>query len=130
MDKVEYITYWIKMSHRDWETMETLFGGGRYLHCLFFLHLSMEKLLKAAWVKDNREDTPPLIHNLIHIYDQTDLNLSSEETDILQNLNQYNIAGRYQDYKDKVYQRATKAYTTEKIQQCTHLRATLLQKLQ
>lgn len=130
MTKKDHIAYWVNMSERDWETVDVLHQGGRFLHALFFVHLSLEKLLKAVWVKDNMEDVPPLIHNLVHIYDQTDLDLSSEETDLLQSMNQYNITGRYQDYKDKVFQRVTASYTDLKIEECKILRNTLLQKLQ
>ncbi|HLF63378.1 MAG TPA: HEPN domain-containing protein [Saprospiraceae bacterium] len=130
MTKQDHIAYWLNMSRRDWETVDVLYTGGRFLHALFFVHLALEKLLKAHWVKDNLEDIPPAIHNLVQIYDQTELDLSTEETDVLQGMNQYNITGRYQDYKDKAYQRVTQHYANEKIQECKVLRDTLLRKLQ
>ena len=130
MTKSDHRDYWRNMASRDWETVEVLFNGGRYLHALFFVHLCLEKTLKAFWVRDNLEDTPPPIHNLIHLYDQTELDLSTEETDLLQNMNQYNITGRYQDYKDKIFERVTQSYAQQKIQNCRALYHTLLRKLQ
>ena len=65
MTKQQYIDYWIDTSKNDWVTVEALFTTKRYLHCLFWAHLALEKLAKAHWVKNHEENTPPKIHNLI-----------------------------------------------------------------
>lgn len=53
-------------------------GGKQNVFALFAFHLTIEKLLKAIWVKDNIENTPPRHHDLTFIYNQTDLKLNSE----------------------------------------------------
>lgn len=53
-------------------------SGKQNVFALFAFHLTIEKLLKAIWVKDNIENTPPRQHDLTFIYNQTDLKLNSE----------------------------------------------------
>ncbi len=65
--KLEHIYYWFKSSQDDWKTVETLFTSKRYLHSLFFAHLTVEKLCKAIWVKNNSDNFPPRTHHLVKI---------------------------------------------------------------
>ena len=64
MDKKQIIEYWVNSASHDWDAVNSLFKTGNYMHSLFFAHLTIEKLLKAHWVKDNEEDYPPRVHNL------------------------------------------------------------------
>jgi HEPN domain-containing protein len=45
-----------------------LMSGKQNVFALFAFHLTIEKLLKAIWVKDNIENTPPRQHDLTFIY--------------------------------------------------------------
>ncbi len=47
------ISYWVRSAEHDWEAAMTLFHSGKNMHALFFAHLTIEKFLKAHWVKDN-----------------------------------------------------------------------------
>jgi HEPN domain-containing protein len=47
MTKNDHIEYWLKTSEDDWITVKSFFQSGRYIHCLFFAHLSIEKICKA-----------------------------------------------------------------------------------
>ncbi len=67
MNKQEHIDYWIRSSEEDVATMHSLFLAERHLHCLFFGHLSLEKILKALWVKYNENNIPPKTHNLLKL---------------------------------------------------------------
>lgn len=49
MTKQEYIDYWVNTAAEDWITVEVLFETKRYMHCLFWSHLVLEKLAKAHW---------------------------------------------------------------------------------
>ena len=64
MGKEEQIKYWVRSTDEDWETAKSLAGLGRNLHALFFMHLTLEKLLKANWILDNFGNNPPFTHNL------------------------------------------------------------------
>lgn len=121
MDKNDYIVFWKKMAERDWEAVESLYASKNFVQSLFFAHLVIEKYLKAIWIRDNIENVPPLVHNLEYLYNQTQLNLPSTLVDLLHIINSWNIDGRYQDYKDKFYQKCTPEYTREKLDETTRL---------
>lgn len=130
MTKAEHIEFWKNSSNRDWESVNVLYNGKQYVQALFFCHLVLEKLFKAIWIKDNEENTPPFSHNLESLFNQTNLELDPVTTDFLSIANNWNIEGRYQDYKDKFYKKATKEYTFEKINEVEKLRKCLLENLQ
>ena len=60
--KSEHIEYWKRMAMRDWQTVLALQAARQNMQSFFFVHLVIEKLLKAHFVKDNQENTPPLTH--------------------------------------------------------------------
>jgi len=65
MTKQEHISWWKLTASKDWEAVDSLLKGKNYVQALFWAHLVLEKLLKAHWIKDNKEDNPPKTHNLI-----------------------------------------------------------------
>lgn len=54
----------------------------------------------------------------------------ADDVDFLSVMNSWNIEGRYQDYKDKFFKKATKSYTEEKLKRVDTLRTWLLSELQ
>jgi len=50
----------------DWEVGKELIVGRRFRHGLFFIHLALEKILKAH-VCRNTVDIAPPIHNLARL---------------------------------------------------------------
>lgn len=66
MEKQDFIEYWVKSSEHDLKVSESLFITRHFDYCLFLAHLSLEKLLKACWVKNNIENNPPKTHNLVY----------------------------------------------------------------
>jgi len=79
MTKEQYIDYWIDTAKNDWSTMETLFGSQHYLHCLFFAHLTLEKLAKAHWVKNHQDNIPPRVHNIVWLLQESQVEISHED---------------------------------------------------
>ena len=79
MDKQDYIKYWKTSSEKSWNVAQHLFEKADYVESLFFTHLTIEKILKAHWVKDNLGDFPPRIHNVRRLAEQTNLNLDSNQ---------------------------------------------------
>ena len=122
----EHIDYWVETSNDDYEVSLLLFESKKYLHSLFLAHLSIEKLIKAHWVKDNNNAVPPKIHNLLTLLKQTKLQLNYEQTVFLPILNDFQIQGRYPDYKQKINQYLTKEYAFEIIERYKELRKCLL----
>ena len=113
-DKAQHIKYWCDTAKDDWESIGFLFDGKKYVQALFFVHLALEKILKAHWVKNNENNFPPKTHNLIYLYENAGVILSEEDTDFLQMMNTYQIEGRYPDYLTQL-NRGTSIEQTEEI---------------
>ena len=67
-----------------------------YRHGLFFLHLALEKLLKAHVCRQTR-DLAPRVHNLVRLAELAALHLPESCEDTLAAMNPFAIAGRYPD---------------------------------
>jgi len=94
-----------------------------------FAHLVLEKLCKAHWVRDNVSNTPPKIHNLITLLGQTKLQLSEEERAFLFDMNQFQLEGRYPDYRNEIYKKYKAIQTKQVLSRLDTLRKCLLKKL-
>ena len=129
-DKEKYINYWALSAKDDLDAVDVLFSGRKYLQALFFTHLSLEKVMKAHWVEYNTANVPPKTHNLIYLYEQTNLVLSEEETDFLQMMSTYQLEGRYPDYLSFVHNTLTKEQTEDIISEAKILFQCLQEKLQ
>lgn len=130
MGKPEILKHWETMALRDWQSTQVLFKDGQFIHALFLGHLVIGKLLKAHWIKSNFENEAPRVHDLEYLYNQTELELSASEVDLLSVINAWNLEGRYQDYKDKFFKKASRSYTEEKLKLVDTLRIWLLSELQ
>jgi HEPN domain-containing protein len=114
LTKKEHIAYWVDTANRDWRTVQDLYKCKNYLSALFFAHLVLEKLCKAHWVKDNTENTPPKIHNIIVLIENTKFEITDEDKDFFRAMNQFQLEGRYPDYKNMLY-KIYKGLKTKKI---------------
>jgi len=86
--------YWVKSAEEDFEVGRHLVKTGKTRHGLFFVHLALEKMLKACLCK-NQNKTPPKIHNLIKLYQLAGLEADIERQDALSALNRFCLEGRY-----------------------------------
>ena len=57
------------------------------------------KAIKAIFVLSNNNDTPPKIHNLVRLAQLSRLELTDEQIDLLDRINDFNLEARYPDYK-------------------------------
>ncbi len=115
MEKQEIIQYWLQSAGRDWEVVRDLARAERYVHALFFAHLVVEKLLKAHWINEHEENVPPRVHNLNTLYDQLNIELPPTLKEELPVITSWNIAARYQDYKDQFFKMCTAEYSKKKL---------------
>ena len=129
LSKQEHIEYWKSTANRDWKFVQQTFKIKQYVYALFFAHLVLEKLCKANWVKDNTGNHPPKIHNLIRLTEQTKLKFSQEELQFLNEMNQFQLEGRYPDYEQKLYSIYKAPNSKIILEKVTHLRKCLLEKL-
>jgi len=130
MTKQQYIDYWMDTAENDWETVEVLFAAKRYCHCLFWAHLVLEKLAKALWVKNHIENTPPRIHNLVLLLEQSNIDLGEENMKFLYNYNAFQLSSRYPDYLSKIYEVCTKQFTETQLDKVKEIRICLLKIVQ
>jgi len=102
--------FWRMGSERTFKTAQGLLKLKRYDHCLFFCHLSLEKIIKGLLIKAIKEAAPKM-HDLDRLSFLAKIKLTDEEKEYLRHINQFNISGRYEDYKYQFYKICTKEYT-------------------
>ena len=129
MNKQDHIDYWRKTADSDWTAVEVLFEKEQYLQCLFFAHLVLEKLLKAHWVKDNKDDYPPRIHRLKSLNERTLLDLSEDEINVLDDMEIFQMEGRYPDYHFRIAQLCTQQFTQILLERVEELKNSLISNL-
>lgn len=128
MKKDEIINYWLNSADKDFKAMNSLFRSGHYIWALFLGHLVIEKLLKAAYVR-NIDTNAPYIHNLAKIAEEARLELTEGQKDFLDEITTFNIKARYPDYKGRFYRKASKEFTVHYIKGIKEFRKWLLKKI-
>ncbi len=124
----EVVEYWLKTSKNDYKTMTSLYKMKRYAHSLFFGHIILEKVLKAAVTKNTKKHAK-LTHNLLILHEDSGLKISKEDVEFLAEVNKFNIKTRYPDYKLDFYATCDKEYTKNKIKEIKKLYKELCQKV-
>ena len=110
MKQQEHIDYWLSASTEDWlMAKEIALKNDRKHFALFIAHLSLEKLLKALFVK-NFNVTPPYKHDLYLLVEKLNIPFTEEILSDLKIVNEFNIQARYPDYKNDFYKKCTKEF--------------------
>ena len=94
VDVDRQVAQWRQGADEDWYVGARLVEDGSSRHGLFFAHLALEKMLKAL-VCRHTQDVPPRIHNLVRLSQLAGLEPRSEQMDLLAEMNQFNLQGRY-----------------------------------
>lgn len=124
----DLVQFWQTGSDEAWQTVQALVQTKRYLHALFFCHLTLEKLLKARYVESNQKPPPPT-HDLTWLADEAGVTLTPDNRNHLAEISRFNIAGRYEEYRNKLHQRATAEFTLAWVEKTALLREQLQQKI-
>ncbi len=75
MDNITLMEYWINSSDRDYESMKKNFEIKQYTWALFIGHLTIEKLLKGLYAKNNTDSQYTIkSHNLLALAQNAILN--------------------------------------------------------
>lgn len=93
-DVQKQIEYWKHTGLDNLETAEILLEKSKMIEALFFCHLSIEKLIKAHFVRTNLI-LAPKTHDLLSLVAKTDLKVDDLTEEFLGRLNEYNLEGRY-----------------------------------
>ncbi len=128
IDVEKIVRHWIDTSDEDYLTMLNLFASKSYGWSLFIGHISIEKLLKACYVRNNNEHAP-FIHNLYRLAELSGLKLTEEYADWLDKITSFNINARYDDYKREFYTLCTPEFTKEWIDKISTIRTWIKQML-
>lgn len=94
------VEYWRANAVEDLASGEVLVRSGHERQGLFFVHLALEKVLKAHVTRATK-DVAPKIHSLTRLAELSGLTISVEMRDVLGETGRFNIAGRYPDEKNQ-----------------------------
>ena len=123
MNNIDLMNYWIESSDEDYDTMLYMKKGKRNTWCLFLGHLSIEKLLKALYAKNNKgAPYAPKSHDLLYLAEKTQLELTKEQKILLDTITKFNLEARYDDYKESFRQNCTNEYTAQQIKNIKEVR--------
>ena len=128
MNIEEQISYWIDGAEHDLTVAEHLFDSGDFSWCLFAGHLVLEKMLKALYVRDNKE-IPPKTHNLISLINQINCDLPKKAGIFLVKINSASIITRYPEDLEQIKKNYTEPIVKEIIAQTKEVLAWIKQKL-
>ena len=90
------VEYWRKGGQEDWDVGADLVRRGKSRHGLFFVHLAIEKTIKAVVVA-NTGEMPPKSHDLLRLAALARLSLDDERRSALSQISRYCLEGRYPD---------------------------------
>ena len=88
------ITFWKDSAHEDWDVARQPIDSAWTRHGLFFVHLALEKMLKAI-VCRHTQDLAPRIHNLTRLAEIAGLSPDANQRALLAEINAFHIEGRY-----------------------------------
>ena len=130
MTKEEHIFYWEKQVDEDFDCASVLYQAKHYAQSLFWAHLALEKLTKALWIKNNESNTPPLVHNLLRLFTQTNEVFTDDQLIFVNEMNTFQIKGRYPDYVESLELSVTKEVCEEYLTKTHEMILCLQKKLQ
>ena len=76
------------------DVAKNLIFANKIRHGLFFLHLTVEKILKAHICKYTK-DIPPRTHNLVRLSEISGIKFSDEQVEFLAEMNPMSLERRY-----------------------------------
>lgn len=88
--------FWKNAAYEEINAAAVLLKNKKLRQSLFFIHLSLEKILKALFIKEKKEH-PPITHNLKYIAENIPLELPDKYEKFLIEATAFNIESRYPD---------------------------------
>ena len=124
------VTYWLDIADYDIDTAEAMYTTERWLYVAFMCHQAIEKTLKAYWCATQPND-PPYTHNHMRLADGCGLYelMTEEQRNFLDTITSYNIEARYPEDKQALYQRLTKQFCRQMIDETKQLQQWIKDKL-
>ncbi len=124
------INNWLELARYDLETASAMLAGGRYLYVAFTCQQSIEKLLKALFVK-KKGRTPPYTHNLLKLCEDAGImtELNENQLSFIEQLCSYYIQSRYTEELHRLSSMLTKDTTSLLYRETGELFSWLRQKI-
>ncbi|MBU4269029.1 MAG: HEPN domain-containing protein [Acidobacteria bacterium] len=108
------IEYWQDSAEYDLDVADVLLEKGKYHYSLFFGHLSLEKILKAIFVKFTSEHAP-ITHSLPLLAQKSGLNIDPLHLEKLAEFMEFYLGGRYPRDMEMVYKKFDRSFTKKKL---------------
>jgi HEPN domain-containing protein len=126
----DQINYWREFSDYDIETADAMQKSKRYLYVGFMSHQSIEKILKAYFVKINGESAP-FSHSLSYIAKKAKIyeHFTEDQKRFLDMLEPMNIECRYPTHKEQLLKSLTEERCREILDNSKELQLWIKQKL-
>lgn len=107
------IQHWLKQAKEDVGTARAMLKSKRWKYTIFMCQQSIEKFLKAIYMKKT-DEFPPRIHNLFRLAERIDKKLFPEDyLEFFSELSLYYIQSRYPEDIDKMEELNKKSRATE-----------------
>lgn len=106
VDIKKQIQYWADEADAAAHSAGILVKKKRYLHGLFFCHLTIEKIAKAHVVKATKQ-IPPRSHNLFRLLENAGIAVTDGDAEFLGILMKYQLEGRYPGYNPQIPDKKT-----------------------
>jgi HEPN domain-containing protein len=97
IDIEKQVAYWRASAEEDWDVGRSLVEQGKTRHGLFFLHLALEKVLKAHVCRATA-DFAPKVHSLLQLLEKSGLRPDQSYKDLLTEFDRFDLAGRSPDF--------------------------------
>lgn len=110
MDKIKSSQEWSRQAEYDMETAIAMLDSGRYIYCVFMCHLSIEKSLKALYVKKLGKN-PSKTHSLVYLAQSIQLDLPEQTKEFLEILDDVSVPTRYPEELEKLIKEYSKDRT-------------------
>jgi HEPN domain-containing protein len=85
---------WLKQAEYDLKAAERMLQSDLPAHATFTIHLALEKILKAYYIKI-KDKIPPKTHSLLYFAGELPLNLPDDGQSLLEELEGMGIEARY-----------------------------------
>jgi HEPN domain-containing protein len=117
MAEYDKYDYWIWTSDYDLETAKAMLKSRRLIYVGFMCHQSVEKALKAIFVRDNPPEELPYIHKLLRLAELSGVlkQMSIGQKEFLAELSPLNIETRYPEERERMAALLTKKYCKDLI---------------
>ena len=129
MTREEKVNYWVSTAENDWRVAGHLFEKGDYPYALFFGHLTLEKLLKAVFIK-KFDESPPFTHRLVFLAEKAELLVTAEQLELLEIVTDFNLEARYPDEKFSFFKKCTAQFTQNYLTKIEELKKWLFVQIQ